>query len=327
MIQLDSPILVLGAGSIGERHMGILLQMGYTNLRVFRQRNLPLRTLAEGQVRPVYSLDEVDQLRPKAAIVCTPTVQHLEQVRYLVSKGIDVLVEKPLSHSPDGIEALISEVQTQGVYVQVGYMLRYHPFFQEVKEMIRDQPYGALLSVHSYWGEYLPNWHPWEDYRQSYAALRSLGGGVALTLSHDLDLTLWLVGDELDAYTQLPNYRSSLDLDVEAGADFLLRFREGTTAHCHLNFYEKTTRRYYRFVFEEASIEVDYLQQEMTVLRPYVAPLRKKLSNFERNQLFEAQWHDFVSGANGPQRAEKTEENLRSTQRVQLICQNDSSAQ
>lgn len=326
MIELNSPLLVLGAGSIGERHVGVLLQMGYTNLWVYRQRKLPLRTLADEQVQFVYELDAVEQIRPHAAIVCTPTAQHLEQTQYLVSKGVDVLVEKPLSHTPEGIEALISEALVRGVYVQVGYMLRYHPFFQELKQLMQEQRYGLLLSAHSYWGEYLPNWHPWEDYRASYAARRELGGGVALTLSHDLDLILWLVQDRLDSYTLLPNYRSSLDVNVEAGADFLLRFQEGTTAHCHLNFYEKATRRYYRFVFEEASVEVDYLTQQMTVLRPGEAPSYTTLPKFERNQLFEAQWRSFVSGANGPHRTQKTEENLRAAQVVQLMCQNDSTA-
>ncbi len=127
---------------------------------------------------------------------------------------------------------------------------------------------GKLLSIQTYWGEYLPDWHPWEDYRQSYAARRELGGGVALTLSHDLDLVNWLAGSAVKTWNTLKNYRSSLEIDVESGADVSLGYENGITAHCHLNFHERVPRRWYRFVWEEGSVEIDYFKATYSLMQP-----------------------------------------------------------
>jgi predicted dehydrogenase len=298
MIPTDSPILIFGAGSIGERHLGILQKLGYTNLWVYRQRNFPLRTLDSGGLRILTNLDELDSVQARAAIICTPTAQHLAQTRWCVQRGIPVLVEKPLSHAIEGLDELRQDLNTQPGLIQVAYMLRYHPFFQKMKEITATGTLGRLLSMQTYWGEYLPDWHPWEDYRESYAARRELGGGVALTLSHDLDLVNWLAGSAVQSWYTLKNYSSELEINVESGADVSLAYANGLTAHCHLNFHERVPRRWYRFVFTEGSVEVDYLRATWTLDRPGQREVEDISASFERNQLFEAQTRDFFQRIN-----------------------------
>ena len=294
MITPDSPILVFGAGSIGERHLGILQKLGYTNLWVYRQRNLPLRTLDPTNFHIVTDLEALDKVAFRAAIICTPTAQHLGQTLWCVRRRIPVLVEKPISHSLDGFQELKDALTEYPTLIQVAYMLRYHPFFQQIKKWTESGELGPLFSMQTYWGEYLPDWHPWEDYRQSYAARRDLGGGVALTLSHDIDLVNWVASSPVATWNTLKNDRSNLEIDVESGADVSLGYENGVTAHCHLNFHERVPRRWYRFVFEEGSVEVDYLQATCTVLRPRQEPDIQTLENFDRNQLFEDQTRDFL---------------------------------
>ncbi|MBU1819940.1 MAG: Gfo/Idh/MocA family oxidoreductase [Bacteroidetes bacterium] len=293
MLPNDSPILIFGAGSIGERHLSILQKLGYTNLWVYRQRNLPLRTLDAHGLRILTDLDQLGGVQPRAAIICTPTAQHLAQTRWCVQRGIPMLVEKPLSHSFEGLDELRQDLAVRPGLIQVAYMLRYHPFFQKIKEMTATGALGRLLSMQTYWGEYLPDWHPWEDYRESYAARRELGGGVALTLSHDLDLANWLAGSAVQSWHTLKNYNSELKINVESGADVSIAYANGLTAHCHLNFHERVPRRWYRFVFAEGSVEVDYLRATWTLERPGQREVQDISASFERNQLFEAQTRDF----------------------------------
>jgi predicted dehydrogenase len=297
MMSPDSPILVFGAGSIGERHLGILRELGYTNLWVYRQRNLPLRTLDAAGLHIITSLRQLDH-PPRAAIVCTPTSQHLEQTLWCVRQGIPVLVEKPLSNTLEGLDGIRNALSEHPALIQVAYMLRYHPFFQRVKRMVEGNEMGRLLSLQTYWGEYLPDWHPWEDYRQSYAARRELGGGVALTLSHDLDLVNWLAGHPVKSWSTLKNYSSPLETDVESGADVSILYQNGLTAHCHLNFHERAPRRWYRFVMEEGSVEVDYLRATCLTQRPGHRELEDISASFDRNQLFRAQTMDFFQRIN-----------------------------
>ena len=137
--------------------------------------------------------EELEDSQSKIAVICTPTSQHLDQTIKCVRLGINVLVEKPLFNTIDGFEELRQAVIKFNTFVYVGYMMRFHPLIEKIKTMINKNEFGKLISFQSVWAEYLPNWHPWEDYRDSYAARKELGGGSTLTLSHDIDLAIFLV--------------------------------------------------------------------------------------------------------------------------------------
>ncbi len=316
-MSFNSPILVFGAGSIGERHIEILQKLGYNNIWVYRQRQLPLRNIDASSIRVISDLSLVEEIKPSFAIICTPTALHLKHTQFCVENNIPVLVEKPLSHNLDGLEELKSQILKKQTYIQVGYMLRYHPFMQLVKNYVETQQFGNLLNIQTYWGEYLPNWHPWENYDKSYPARKELGGGAALTLSHDVDLTNWIVGSEVMTWHNLKNYRANLNVNVEAGSDISISYANGVTAHCHLNFFEKTTRRYYRFIFDDASIEVDYLNSMLTILLPNGKVERQELSDFDRNQMFECQIIDFIDNI---KKTRDLTNNLENAMVVTKIC-------
>jgi predicted dehydrogenase len=285
MIESTEPILIIGAGSIGERHIRNLLSLGYQNLIVYRQRNLPFRTIGAGQVRVVTDLAEAVKMQPKVAFITSPTAQHLSQAIACAEAGMHLFVEKPLSHTLDCLSQLKEVVLRKGVYLYVGYMMRFHPLVRELKRLIESKRYGKLLSFTTRWGEYLPDWHPWEDYRTSYAARRELGGGAALTLSHDLDLVLWLNDVPLEKYFTLPNFASPLEVDVEGGMDFLLQFKNGVTGHVHLNFFEKPPSRYMHFVFQTATVHFNYYSNSLEIISGEKSEVLKE-EHFDRNQMF-----------------------------------------
>jgi predicted dehydrogenase len=281
----SDPVLVIGAGSIGERHIRNLLSLGYSNILVLRARRIPLRTLNEETIQVINSLDELGPIQPIAAFICTPTSFHLQQAIICAEKGIHLFIEKPLSHTLEGIHKLKQIIAEKEVYVKIGYMMRFHPLMLKVKEIIEQRTYGNLLSFTTHWGEYLPDWHPWEDYRTSYAAKKELGGGAALTLSHDIDLVNWLMGFPLENYCVMKNHRSSLEVNVEAGIDFLVKYQNGITGHIHLNFFEKPANRYMLYVFEEASVHFNYYQA-MLAIKTTEEVQEIAIENFDRNQLF-----------------------------------------
>ncbi len=293
MIHFDSPLVVIGAGSIGERHIRNLLGLGYTNVYVFRQRNLPLRTIEPHNVRLFQDFHAIDTIAPVAAFVTSPTSLHLAQTVACIEKGIHTFVEKPLSHTLDGLEMLKQLVAEKKTYVHVGYMMRFHPLLQKLKQVIEKKTYGALISFSTHWGEYLPDWHPWEDYRTSYAARKELGGGAALTLSHDLDLVNWLNTAPVKSYYTMKNYASVLEVDTEAGADFLIEYENGVTGHVHLNYFEQPAQRYLKFIFEQGSAEFNYYTSTL-LFRTKDTTTTETADVFDRNQLFIEQTRFFL---------------------------------
>lgn len=308
--------LVIGAGSIGERYIRNLWTLGYEKIVVLRTRNLPFRDIGNAKVTVVNNWKEVEDYKPVVAFVCNPTSLHLASAIECASRGIHALVEKPLSHTIEGFDKLAQESAMNKTLVHVGYMMRHHPLLKRVRIIKSSERYGKLIQIQSHWGEYLPDWHPWEDYRTSYAAKRELGGGAALTLSHDLDLALWIAGGSLAAYKRVFNFSSSLEVDVESGADFLLQFDSGVTANVHLNFFQRSKERWYKYVFEQAVILIDFFKNEMIIREPNGEQL-ERLENFDRNDLFIEQIKDFFASLDRP---EKSTINIAESKQIINLC-------
>jgi predicted dehydrogenase len=184
--------------------------------------------------------------------------------------------------------------------VLVGYHFRFHPVLQQIKSLLASGELGEPLSLTAHWGEYLPDWHPWEDYRQSYAARADLGGGAVLTLSHPLDYLRWLAG-EVDSVSAQMGKISPLELSVEDYAEINLGFRSGTAGHVHLNYFERpaahwleiiATNGFVRWVNASGSAEV------YTVSTNSWQRLDPP-AGFERNAMFLAEMAHFVRVCQG----------------------------
>jgi predicted dehydrogenase len=256
-------ILVSGVGSAGERHIRNLIALGQTQIAVHRSRGLPFRTL-DREFAAYGDLGRaLDEWRPDVVFVTGPTSTHLPVATAAAEAGAHLFVEKPVADSIDGIERLEAALALHGRSLMVGYMLRFHPLLRQMRDWLTDGRLGRPLHWRSIWGEYLPDWHPWEDYRESYAARRSLGGGPALTFSHDIDLALWLFGSvERGCSMTLPE--SPLRMDVPAGVDLLLRHANGVLANLHLDFYQRPAQRSYELIGTRGRAALDYVSGTLT---------------------------------------------------------------
>jgi predicted dehydrogenase len=142
----------------------------------------------------VTDLDNALSHHPQAVIVANPTALHLEVAIPAAMAGCHLLLEKPISHSMEGISELTRAVEHGGGQVLVGFQYRYHPCLIQALHFLEEGVIGRPLSTRAVYGEYLPNMHPWEDYHQSYSSRKDLGGGVILTLCHPLDTLRWMLG-------------------------------------------------------------------------------------------------------------------------------------
>lgn len=226
--------LIAGLGSIGRRHFRNLLALGERDILFYRTHH---STLPDDELSgfPIETdLRAALAHRPDAVIISNPTALHLDVAIPAAQCGCHILLEKPVSHSMAHMDELERAVQHNGVKVLVGFQFRFHPGLQRVKRHLDDGDIGEPLSSRAHWGEYLPNWHPWEDYKLGYAARPELGGGVVLTLSHPLDYLCWLLGEveSLWAYTS----HRGLNMPVEDLAEIGMRFKTGVVGSIHLDY-------------------------------------------------------------------------------------------
>ncbi len=179
-------ILVLGAGSIGSRHVTNLVGLGArvtcTDPDLDRARS------TDAQAAVPFDLDRLAGY--DGIVVASPTRLHLEQARAAVAAGAAVLVEKPLAERSDGVDALVAEA---GSRLMVGYNLRLHRPIQELVASVESGQIGSPVSVRLWFGSWLPDWRPDVDYRTTYSARADLGGGVLNDAIHELDLAVWLL--------------------------------------------------------------------------------------------------------------------------------------
>jgi predicted dehydrogenase len=192
--------------------------------------------------------------RPEVVFVCTPPSLHVSQTRRAVALGAHVFVEKPLASDVDGVSALLAEAEAAGVRVQVGYNLRCHPGVRALRSCLESGRLGRVLWLRAEFGQYLPDWRPWQDYRASYTARRRDGGGVLLDVSHELDYVLWLLGRP-SAVTCMDGRAGSLGIQAEESATVLLRFPSGAHADVHLDCLQREYSRGCKVVGELGSVE------------------------------------------------------------------------
>jgi predicted dehydrogenase len=293
-------IMIAGLGSIGRRHFRNLLALGERDILLYRtQRSrLPDDELAGYPVET--NFETALAHRPGAVIVSNPTAFHLEVAIPAARAGCHLMMEKPIAESMECIPELEAAVNESGVRVLVGFHFRYHPGLRYLRERLAAGEIGRPLSVRAQWGEYLPGWHPWEDYRQGYSARADLGGGVVLTLSHPLDYLRWLFG-EVAALWAFTGMISDLELQVEDTAEIGLRFASGVLGSLHLDYNQRPPSHWLEVVGSQGTLRWDNLSGEARVFQSemgdwQVYPLP---TGFERNDLFLAEMRHFLQVARG----------------------------
>jgi predicted dehydrogenase len=293
-------IMIAGAGSIGRRHLRNLLALGERDILLYRthQSSLPEEELSSFPVET--DLQAALAQRPQAVVISNPTSLHLDVAVPAAAAGCHLLLEKPISHSMERVDELEEAARRSGAKILVGYHFRFHPGLQQIKELLTQDAIGRPLTARAHWGEYLPGWHPWEDYRQSYSARSELGGGVILTLSHPLDYLHWLMG-KVERLWAFGDKLGDLDLQVEDTAEIGLRFRSGALGSVHVNYNQRPASHHLEIIGTQGTIQWDYAEGSVRVYRVesqawQYLPLPE---GFERNDMYLDLMRHFLSVVRG----------------------------
>ena len=304
--------LIAGLGSIGRRHLNMLRELGQDDIILYRthQSTLDDESLAE---IPVYTdLQDALALKPDAVIVANPTSLHMDVAIPSAEAGCHILLEKPISDDLSRADELRNAAEKSGSRILVGFQFRYHPTLNKARELINEGALGEILSAHSHWGEYLPNWHPWEDYRQSYAARADLGGGVIGTLTHPLDYMRYILGEVAETVS-VQGHISPLELSgVEDVGEIGIQFKSGAIGAVHVNYFQRPPDHRLEIVGTQGTLRwnnadgvlhhFDMPDAFGTWSASPSAPIHKTFelpADFERNHLFVAQMAHFLDVVHG----------------------------
>lgn len=216
-------ILIVGVGSIGERHVRCFQATGRAALAIC-DLNASLRE----QVAEQYAIDqtyadlETALQEPfDAAVIATPAPLHIPMALQMAARNVHLLIEKPLSTSLENVERLNDEVEQRKLVACVAYVHRANPALAAMRAAINAGRFGAPRQLVVSVGQHFPTYRP--AYREIYYADRKQGGGaVQDALTHVLDAGQWLVG-RIDRLASDVEHQVLEGVEVEDTAHVLAR--------------------------------------------------------------------------------------------------------
>jgi predicted dehydrogenase len=256
-------VAVVGYGSIGRRHVENLARLGVGEITVVRRRqhaNPAFVPPADASV--VHSQQAAIDRGLDLAIVCNPTSMHLDAAAPFARAGVPVLIEKPLAANAKDIDGARDWLETSNV--GVAYCLRYHPAYQLAREALADGAVGRVLYANVWFESYLPDWHPWEDYRSSYAAQPALGGGVLPTLDHEIDFLHWVFGQR----TSVSGWSArsgALDMPAADLAHLSFLFPNQVNATARFSLCRRDRSRGFEFIGDQGTLRLDWSSAALTL--------------------------------------------------------------
>jgi len=285
-------ILVCGAGSVGRRHVANLLALG-AEPSVWRERADAAAALQAELGVPVHADLDHALARPlDGVVVATATDRHLRPALAALERGLALFLEKPVSHSADGVAALAASAR--GRVAEVGCQLRAHPSLRALAGALVAGADGPVLSFRAVVGQRLDAWRPGADYRRGYSADAARGGGALLDLIHELDLVHWLAGPAAEVAASLDRL-SDQDLACEDLATLIVRTRAGAVGTVQMDMLSPAYRRDLEVVCARAVWRFDYAAGTLTRADAAGASVVHRVPDgFERNDMFLAHMRRFL---------------------------------
>ncbi|MBF0308635.1 MAG: Gfo/Idh/MocA family oxidoreductase [Magnetococcales bacterium] len=249
-------VAVLGLGSIGMRHSRNLKALGVVDLvGMDPDAGRRDRFVEEIGGRCYDRLDEACLAGVGLVVVASPNRFHLEQSLFCARQGCHQLIEKPLGTDLEAARRLEGEITSRGLFAHVGSNWKFHPALQTLHDLLGRGAVGRVTGMQVLTGQWLPDWHPWEDYRHGYSARADLQGGVVFD-SHELDYVTWLLGPVKRLHGMV-HHSGSLEISTEDVAVVALQVESGALATIHMDYIQREYRRRYHISGDQGTLEWD----------------------------------------------------------------------
>jgi len=240
--------LLIGYGSAGKRHSRILKSFRENSIDYVSKQSIQGEKVFPSLVN-VPSITDYDYY-----VICSETSLHYEQLEFINSKtyGKKILVEKPIFDH-------IYESSPLKNKVFVGYNMRFNKTIQGLKSLLLNE---EVLFAEAYVGQFLPQWHPRKDYKKSYSALKSKGGGVALDLSHEIDYLLYLFG-KIDIKSYYKSHISDLEIETDDIFTCIGKTEKGIIINCTMDYLCKNLKRTLLVHTNNMTFDCDFIANQI----------------------------------------------------------------
>ncbi len=251
--------LVIGCGSIGERHLYNLKKMGFTNIAIVDSNKSKIQDITKRyHVKGFDDLDSAFSFEPDFSLVCTFPKSHLSLAEKCLQNDSHIFIEKPISVNSSELKKFLNKADKNNKKIATGYNLRFEPglmFLQKKLAKIKSKP----LSIFCEWGHHIKFWHPTKNFQNHYVLKKD--GGIILDDSHEYDYVRWLLNDKIKSVFAQTTKASSFKTDSESLASIMLKFSSGTIATIIIDYMRSKYTRNCNLIFENMDLNWNYVPQ------------------------------------------------------------------
>ena len=258
---------------------------------------------------------------PQLAIIASPASFHVQHATQFAKAGCHLFIEKPISNNFKNIKKLINIRNKKKLFIHVGYNMRFLQSLKFFKKQIDKKKVGKIYSVRCEAGKYLPFWRPKQDYSKSVSANKSLGGGVLLELSHELDYLSWIFGRIISTSSHIKRH-SNLKIDTDDCVYLNLeansvRQRENVHINLNLDFIRHDNTRTCIAIGEKGSLKWDGIKNTVSIINTKNRKWKKIFSkSMSPNESYINQWKSFYLNYKSNQKPEITIEDALMTLKI-----------
>lgn len=255
-------ICFIGLGSIGKRHLINLTKITrqlQTEIEVhaFRSTNRRLDANIEHLIDKEIYLEDNLHDDYDIAFITNPTFLHFNSIKLMATKANHMYIEKPIFENCHyRMEEL--GLTENGVY-HVAAPLRFTKLIEKLTNLLADE---EIYSIRAICSSYLPDWRSGTDYRKSYSAKKSEGGGVAIDLIHEWDYLTYLFGFPKEVYRLNGKY-SHLEIDSDDLSVYIAAYAD-KLLELHLDYFGKDNQRKIEIFTKQGRIVGDFLRHSIT---------------------------------------------------------------
>ena len=270
--------LLLGAGSIGKRHLMNAVTAGVRNITIVDPRK-DRQQEAKQKAEEAFTL-----LNPKqkttlleisfattsqeayknygsfeAVLIAMPPSAHLEEIEKAIEGGAAIFCEKPLSK--DDIEwnyalKLLEKIEAKKLITMVAYNYRFCSQLIQFRQLLKDNTVGKIHSIRGIFSECVRDWHPWEGLN-FYISSKELGGGALLDESHLVDICRWLFGDILEVVSfneTISSLKNESVFETDDVVEMMVRFESGVIGSIHMDLFGRYHQKRIEAIGEDGTL-------------------------------------------------------------------------
>lgn len=306
--------LVVGLGSMGKRRIRNLKHLSHSDIigyDVNQSRGLEVET--EYSIKVFSNLDEALAQRPNAVIISTPPDKHYDVASIIAENKLPFFMEANVI--PNGFDTLMEKCIKNKIFFAPSCTLRFNPSLKKIHELIQKNAVGTPLQFVYHVGQYLPDWHPYEDYRKFYVSKRS-SGACREIVPFELNWIVWTFG-RIKKLTSMKRKISNLDTDIDDIYASILEFENGMIGNLVIDVLSRIPYRTLRIICEDGVILWDWTEKKVKLYRAstksweeFQEPLGIKIEGYVAEEdAYIDEMKSFVDGLKDPKKYSHTPQN------------------